>query len=466
MSAANSVPTVESLRPSETYEALEGLFNVRRAPFIWGPPGIAKSSIVELLANNHDVAFIDVRLSNMEPTDLRGIPYPVVEHGVHGIRWSAPLVMPRDLDEEHIVEVDAIERIIRFFNPKGDNEVAYCQNPQIEVKSLTVGLVAEVVSPPKKGQDRFIVRLVKPEDVGKPEAEAHAGKVRYAVTGKTTAVLILDEFNSAPPSVQAAAYQLILNFRIGEYIVPKGVFMVAAGNRETDKGVTYRMPTPILNRFVSHIEMTHDKDDWLKWAAESMIHPQVLGYITAFPEQLFQQNFASMSRGFATPRSWHAVSDILHGAAPKISNERVLRHLIIGALGYGAGAPFFAFRERAAGLPSPEAILSGQLTEIGQDTSIELAYALVTAMCHNLKHDATKMLQEVPTANQHPAYQDWLKRADRYFGFMMNNFKPDVVTMGAKLAFDRYDLPMSFREMPNMLKLAKEFRSLIQFNVS
>ena len=51
-------------------------------------------------------------------------------------------------------------------------------------------------------------------------------------------VLFLDELNSAPPSVQAAAYQLVLNRRIGTYILPDNVVVVAAGNRETDKGVT------------------------------------------------------------------------------------------------------------------------------------------------------------------------------------------------------------------------------------
>ena len=67
-------------------------------------------------------------------------------------------------------------------------------------------------------------------------------------------VLFLDELNSAPPSVQAAAYQLILNRRIGTYKLPDNVVVVAAGNRETDKGVTYKMPKPLANRFV-HLKL-------------------------------------------------------------------------------------------------------------------------------------------------------------------------------------------------------------------
>ena len=84
---------------------------------------------------------------------------------------------------------------------------------------------------------------------------------------KSKAILFLDELNSAPPSVQAAAYQLILNRRVGTYKLPEGVSIVAAGNRETDKGVTYRMPAPLANRFV-HLEMRVDFEDWSMWATE------------------------------------------------------------------------------------------------------------------------------------------------------------------------------------------------------
>ena len=70
-------------------------------------------------------------------------------------------------------------------------------------------------------------------------------------------IVFLDEMNSAPPAVQAAAYQLILNRKVGTYTLPDNVLIVAAGNREADKGVTYRMPAPLANRFV-HLEIKVD----------------------------------------------------------------------------------------------------------------------------------------------------------------------------------------------------------------
>ena len=76
-----------------------------------------------------------------------------------------------------------------------------------------------------------------------------------------TVVLFLDELNSAPPSVQAAAYQLVLNRKVGQYELPDNVRIVAAGNRETDRGFTFRMPSPLANRF-RHINMDVNFEDW------------------------------------------------------------------------------------------------------------------------------------------------------------------------------------------------------------
>ena len=89
-----------------------------------------------------------------------------------------------------------------------------------------------------------------------------------------TIVLFLDELNSAPGATQAAAYQLVLNRRVGNYVLPDNVVIIAAGNRETDKGIVYRMPAPLANRFV-HLEMRVDYNSWLDWAVENEIHSDV-----------------------------------------------------------------------------------------------------------------------------------------------------------------------------------------------
>jgi AAA domain (dynein-related subfamily) len=64
--------------------------NVRHAVMIWGPPGVGKSSIVSNVASVTNMAVIDVRLSQLAPTDLRGLPVPA--DGVS--RWFPPEFLP------------------------------------------------------------------------------------------------------------------------------------------------------------------------------------------------------------------------------------------------------------------------------------------------------------------------------------------------------------------------------------
>ena len=124
--------------------------------------------------------------------------------------------------------------------------------------------------------------LWEPTDIkGIPYYNADQGKMVWAPPAElptnedSTAIIFLDELNSAPPAVQAAAYQLVLNRQVGTYKLPKGVDIVAAGNREGDRGVTYRMPAPLANRFV-HLEMKVDFDDWQDWATLKKVHPRWL----------------------------------------------------------------------------------------------------------------------------------------------------------------------------------------------
>ena len=147
---------------------------------------------------------------------------------------------------------------------------------------------------------------------------------------KSTAIVFLDELNSAAPAVQAAAYQLILNRRVGQYHLPEGVSIVAAGNRDSDKGVTYRMPAPLANRFV-HIELRVDYDDWLQWATDRHIHSDVVGYCTFAKQDLYDFDPKGSSRSFATPRSWSFVSQLLSDDLP----ESTLTDLVAGCVGEG-----------------------------------------------------------------------------------------------------------------------------------
>jgi MoxR-like ATPase len=186
----------------EAKKAIRRAMLRKRPVFLWGPPGVGKSDLVNQLAGEVNGYMIDLRLALMEPTDLRGIPY--YNQAENNMSWAPPVDLP---SQELAKEFETI-------------------------------------------------------------------------------ILFLDEMNSAPMATQAAAYQLVLNRRIGTYELPNNVVIVAAGNRETDRGVTYRMPAPLANRFV-HIEVTADFDTWQEWAVERQIHPDVLGYLTFAKNDLY-----------------------------------------------------------------------------------------------------------------------------------------------------------------------------------
>jgi len=166
-------------------------------------------------------------------------------------------------------------------------------------------------------------------------------------------VLFLDELNAAPPLVQAACYQLVLDRKLGEYQLPDNWSVVAAGNREQDRAVSHRMPSALANRFV-HIDFEVDADQWLEWARKSGISRQVRAFIRFRPSLLHDFDPKKETRAFASPRSWEFVSRLLESnSAPEMIYE-----LVAGAVGKGAAAEFSGFMELWHQLPSPSDIIS------------------------------------------------------------------------------------------------------------
>ena len=237
-------------------------------------------------------------------------------------------------------------------------------------------------------------------------------------------VLFLDEMNSASPAVQAAAYQLILNRRVGQYKLPDNVLIVAAGNREADKGVTYRMPAPLANRFV-HLELAVDFDDWFAWATENKIHKDVVGYLTFAKKDLYDFDPKSPSRSFATPRSWSFVSELLEDD----DDENTTTDLVSGAVGEGLAVKFSAHRKIASSLPNPTDILDGKVTDLNTK-EISAMYSLTVSLCYELKESSDKNDKK---------FDD---KVNNFLKFSMANFETELVVMGIKLALTQYGLPI------------------------
>jgi len=267
------------MRASEVTKALEALVTQKVPTFLWGAPGIGKSSIVKSIAKERGIGFIDLRLALMDPTDLKGIPFYDKES--HSALWAPPAFLPR-------------------------------------------------------------------------EGEG---------------ILFLDELNSAAPAVQSSAYQLILDRAIGEYKLPDGWAIVAAGNKESDRGVTYKMPAPLANRFV-HFELEVSVEDWRSWAYGAGMDARIIAYITYKNEHLFTFDAKKQQKSFATPRSWEYVHNILQSGI----EASLLLDVIAGAVGREVAVSFLSFIKVMDRLPDIAAIASGEVREYPSE--IDVLYAL------------------------------------------------------------------------------------------
>ncbi len=309
------------MTPSELKSTLDRfvMASLRHSIMIWGAPGIGKSSIVAQVAQTHNLEFTDLRLSQLAPTDLRGLPVP--ENGVS--RWFPPIFLPR------------------------------------------------------------------------------AGR----------GILFLDELNMAPPALQGVAQQLILDRKVGEYIVPEGWFIWAAGNRKEDRASVFDMPAPLANRFV-HFEVEPDFDAFKFYAFERGIHEQILGFLSFRPTLLHRMD--DDRPAWASPRSWEIASS-LHSTGLEIGS----------AVGAPAAAEFYAFLEVYAVLPSIEPILAGSSTA-NFPTEPSAQFAITTALATRAK-----------TAKEAVAAFRWVARgAPRdWLALMANDLRVQMQSKGQVGAF-------------------------------
>lgn len=183
-------------------------------------------------------------------------------------------------------------------------------------------------------------------------------------------ILCIEEITSASRKVQAAAYQLIHDYKLGNYSLPEGWYIVALGNRETDEGVYVQMPAPLTNRFEIH-EVYHSLDIWKSdFAYKEGISQKVISYLNFKPSAL--HTFSPDSNGslvFASPRSWEAVSNILNSMkTPSLSN-RIVYAKVAGNIGEIEASSFKLFLEKEESLGNIADILEGKPFDIPSNDS-------------------------------------------------------------------------------------------------
>ena len=187
-------------------------------------------------------------------------------------------------------------------------------------------------------------------------------------------ILFLDEISAAPPSVQAAAYQITLDRTVGEHRLPDNCIVIAAGNRTTDKSVAYKMPKALANRLL-HLEVELNFEAWRRWAVGVGIHPKVIAFLAFRQSYLNHFDPATEDLAFATPRSWEMVSKLLHTAGDDLDT---LYPLIAGLVGTGVAIELQTWEKVYRQLPAIEDIFAGKNPPVPKNT--DALYALTASM--------------------------------------------------------------------------------------
>ncbi len=286
------------MRPTLAAKAVKTCVEIKRPVMLHGSPGVGKSDVIRSVARDMQIDLIDLRLSQLDPVDLRGIP--CVNKKTNQTSWAPPDFLP------------------------------------------TSG----------------------------------AG------------ILFLDEMNQAAQATQAASYQLLLDRRLGDYVLPKDWAIVAAGNRSSDRAIVNQMGSALKNRLV-HIDYEVSKDDWEEWAVKSGLHVSVLGFIRFRPDALNEfddragdqdkekarQQKLRDAKAFATPRTWEFVSQLI----TKGLDASIELELIQGTVGEGATAEFLAYMQHYRNLPDLQEILR-KPKSVKVPTEPGVLYALSTGL--------------------------------------------------------------------------------------
>lgn len=180
-----------------------------------------------------------------------------------------------------------------------------------------------------------------------------------------------DEINAASQMLQVAAYQVILEKRIGENQLPKSARMIAAGNLLSSRAAAQTMNAALANRFW-HCELTTDLNAWIKWALAHGIRHEIIAYQRwKGGSALFAFDPAKNENAFPTPRSWTYVSRRMASATP------LTIHSVAGAVGEAHGAEFVSFMDMYHKLPDRDLILAAPATApIPDARDISVLYAL------------------------------------------------------------------------------------------
>ncbi len=269
---------------SELKQAVLLCREAKITPFIWGKHGLGKSSSFAQLAEVMDIGMIDMRCSQLEASDLRGLPdREITEDGRPGRTFYLP---PADLPDPV-----KCSPACSLYRKEG------CRNKVCE-------------------------------DRGKKEGEENACK----------GILLLDELNRAEDDVLQAVFQLVYDRAIGTYKVPNGWSVAVAGNYMEGYTVNNFGDPAFLDRF-THLDLTMGEEymkDWTEYMSQNcgQAADRIMQFVGFNDVHLAGKTEAD--RGFTvqpSPRSWEMVARVTNVAERQGFERSVVIDVVSGLIG-------------------------------------------------------------------------------------------------------------------------------------
>jgi hypothetical protein len=151
--------------------------------------------------------------------------------------------------------------------------------------------------------------------------------------------LFLDELPACTPDIQKAFYSLLLERRVGEHRLPRGSWVVAAGNRAEDRALVRTISSALINRVIL-LQVRVDLTEWIDWAGVHGVRREVVSFLRDSPHSLLR-DVPRDSVPFSTPRAWTLLSEALDLAeAAGILDSELCQALAAGRVSAEDVVPF------------------------------------------------------------------------------------------------------------------------------
>jgi len=270
-------------------------------PFIWGHRGLGKSSLIQQTTVENTWGFVDLRCSQLESSDVRGLP----DRGVDGrTHYLPPADMPiGDMSIEQITQ--ELAKVLEI-------------NP--ESKDISDQITKILATADLETERKYYLRL--------QELQPHFQH----------GILFIDEVNRAQDDVLQAIFQLVLDRKVGQYVLPPGWSIAAAGNFQEGYMVSGFNDPAFLDRFC-HMTLSAGEttlEEWIHYM--SNVHGANASDVIEFASQNVKHLDGDIAGelGFSiqpSRRSWEQVVRINTSCKENHFSQGAIFEVLAGLLG-------------------------------------------------------------------------------------------------------------------------------------